>query len=182
MNRIVTIGILIILVFLGPIPAKTAGAGEKHYVSTTGSDKNNGSLSSPWATIKHAVGQSKPGDTIFVRGGTYGEGEVWLRTEYRHGGAPGNLLTIKAYQNEVPVFVNGDRPFIVECNYLRIEGLHFKNGKSIGVRGDTVQIVDNTFTGSGYAWDAIGTSGNNILLEARSLLLYPPRHQCDHQK
>lgn len=165
MNRIVTIGIVIILVFLGLVAAKTAGASETHYVSTTGSDRNNGSLSSPWATIQHAVQQSKPGDTIFVRGGTYREGEVWLRTEYRHGGAPGNLLTIKAYQNEVPVFVSGDRPFIVECNYLRIEGLHFKNGKSIGVRGDTVQIVDNTFTGSGYTWAAVGAGGNNILLE-----------------
>jgi len=165
MNRIVTIGIVIIFVFLGLVAAKTAAAGETHYVSTTGSDRNNGSLSSPWATIQHAVGQSKPGDTVFVRGGTYREGEVWLRAEYRHCGTPGNLLTIKAYQNEVPVFVNSDRPFIVECSYLRIEGLHFKNGKPLGVRGDTVQIVDNTFTGSGYSWDAVGVSGNNILLE-----------------
>jgi parallel beta-helix repeat protein len=165
MNRTVTIGVVILLVFLGLVPAKTAGAGETHYVSTTGLDGNSGSLSSPWATIQHAVERSRPGDTIFVRGGTYREGEIWLRAEYRHGGAPGNLLTIKAYPNEVPVFVSGDRPFIVECNYLRIEGLHFQNGKAIGVRGDTVQIVDNTFTGLGYAWAAIHAGGNNILLE-----------------
>jgi parallel beta-helix repeat protein len=80
------------------------------------------------------------------------------------------LLTIKAYQNEVPVFVSGDRPFIVECNYLRIEGLHFKNGKAIGVRGDNVQIVDNTFSGSGYGWAAVHAGGTNILLEG---------NQCD---
>ncbi|HUL38171.1 MAG TPA: right-handed parallel beta-helix repeat-containing protein [Thermodesulfobacteriota bacterium] len=165
MNRTVAIGLLSLLVLSGLVPAKAAGAGETRYVSTIGSDRNNGSVSSPWATLQHAVGQSRPGDTILVRGGTYREGEVWLRSEYRHCGTPGNLLTIKAYENEVPAFVNSDRPFIVECNYLRVEGLHFKNGKSIGVRGNTVQIVDNTFTGSGYGWDAIDASGNDILLE-----------------
>jgi len=161
----VKIGIVGIFVFLGLVSGRAAGAGGTHYVSTTGWDGNSGSLSSPWATLQHAVQQSKPGDTIFVRGGTYKEGEIWLRAEYRHCGTPGNLLTIKAYQNEVPVFVNSERPFIVECSYLRIEGLHFENGKSIGVRGESVQIVNNTFTGSGYGWDAIGTSGNDILLE-----------------
>lgn len=165
MNSIVTISMVGILVFFGLVPAKTATAGETRYVSTTGSDSNSGSLNSPWATIQHAVEKSKPGDTIFVRGGTYEEGEVWLRADYHHCGTPGNLLTIKAYQNEVPVFVNSARPFIVECNYLRVEGLHLKNGKSIGVGGNTVQIVNNSFSGSGYAWDAIGASGSNILLE-----------------
>ncbi|HUL22617.1 MAG TPA: right-handed parallel beta-helix repeat-containing protein [Thermodesulfobacteriota bacterium] len=168
MNRIVRTGVLIILISLGLVPLKTAGAGETHYVSTAGSDRNNGSLSTPWATIQHAATQSRPGDTILVRGGTYGEGEVWLRAEYRQGGAPGNLLTIKAYPNEVPVFVSGDRPVILECNYLRIEGLHFRNGKAIGVRGDTVQIVNNTFTGPGYAWAAVHAGGNNVLLEGNT--------------
>jgi parallel beta-helix repeat protein len=165
MNRIVTIGTVITLVFLGLVPAKTAGAGETHYVSTTGSDRNNGSLSSSWATIQHAVEQSKPGDTIFVRGGTYQEGEVWLRAKFGHGGAPGKLLNIKAYLNEIPVFVNSRRPFIIECDYIRIEGLHFRNGKSIGAEGNTVQIVNNTFTGSEYGWAAVEAHGTNILLE-----------------
>jgi parallel beta-helix repeat protein len=165
MNGIVRIGMVSVLVFLGLVLAKTARAGETHYVSTTGSDRNSGTLSSPWATIQHAVEQSRPGHTIFVRGGIYQEGEVWLRASYQHCGTPGNLLTIKAYQNEVPVFVNSKRPFIIGCNYLRVEGLHFENGKSIGVEGNTVQLVNNTFTGSGYAWAAIDTSGTNILLE-----------------
>ncbi len=168
MNRIVTVGVVIIFIFLGLVPEKTAEAGDTHYVSTTGSDRNNGSLSSSWATIQHAVGQSKPGDTILVRGGTYQEGEVWLRAEYGHGGAQGKLLTIKAYPNEIPVFVNSGRPFIIQCDYIRIEGLHFKNGKSIGAGGakrTTIQLVNNSFTGSGYAWATIDVSGNNILLE-----------------
>jgi hypothetical protein len=139
-----------------------------HYVSASGSDSGSGSQSSPWATVQRAVEKSRPGETILVRGGTYQESEVWLRADHRHCGEPGKLLTIKAYQNETPLFVNSGRPFIVECDYIRIEGLHFTNGKSIGIRGinrDTVQLVNNVFSGSGYAWDAIGGNGHNILLE-----------------
>ena len=45
-----------------------------HYVSTSGSDAvNDGSSSSPWATISWAVAHSFPGDTIKVLGGIYTE-------------------------------------------------------------------------------------------------------------
>jgi hypothetical protein len=80
-------------------------------------------------------------------------------------------LTIQAYPGETPVFVNGDRPFIAECDYLRVEGLHFQNGKSISIRGldrTTIQVVNNTFTGSGYGWSTISTHGDNILLEGNT--------------
>lgn len=163
-----------VLSFLAPIASSSAG--DVYYVATNGSDSSNGSKGSPWATVQHAAEKSRPGDTILVRGGTYQEGEVWLRADHGHCGAPGKLLTIKAYQNEAPVFVNSKRPFIIDCDYIRIEGLHFKNGKSIGAGGinrTTIQLVSNSFTGGGYAWDAIGVTGNNILLEGNI---------CDIQK
>ena len=78
------------------------------------------------------------------------------------------MLTIKSYPGEKPIFVNAERPFIIKCDYIRIEGLNFRNGKSLSVGGLTrtdIQAVGNSFVGSGYGWDAIGTGGNNILLE-----------------
>jgi hypothetical protein len=42
-----------------------------YYVSTTGSDSNSGSQSSPWATIAHAVSTVSCGDTVLVQNGTY---------------------------------------------------------------------------------------------------------------
>ena len=44
-----------------------------YYVSPTGSDSNPGILSQPFATINHGVKVLKPGDTLYIRGGTYAE-------------------------------------------------------------------------------------------------------------
>ncbi len=41
------------------------------YVSTTGNDGNPGSISAPLATLKKAHELAAPGDTIYMRGGTY---------------------------------------------------------------------------------------------------------------
>lgn len=43
------------------------------YVSTAGSDSNPGSYSSPFLTIQHAASVAVPGQTVFIRGGTYRE-------------------------------------------------------------------------------------------------------------
>lgn len=156
-------------VFCGDISTESSwGNGNNYYVAPNGSDGNNGSLNRPWATVNHGGGKAKPGDTVFIRGGIYNEGEIWLRADYGHGGTQGKLLTIKAYPGEKPTFVNGNRPFIIECDYIRVEGLHFTNGKGISVRGlnrNTIQIKNNSFTGSGYAWGAVDCQGNNILIE-----------------
>ena len=76
----------------------------EYYVSVQGSDNNSGAQSSPWRTINYAASQANPGDTVYVRGGTYYE-EV--RT-YRSGTA-NNRITFKAYPNETPI-VDGTAP------------------------------------------------------------------------
>ena len=43
-----------------------------YYVSTTGSDGNSGTQTSPLATIQRGVNLAKPGDTVLVENGTYG--------------------------------------------------------------------------------------------------------------
>jgi hypothetical protein len=42
-----------------------------YFVAPDGSDNNDGSIESPFATIGKAVGEAVAGDTIFLRGGTY---------------------------------------------------------------------------------------------------------------
>src|SRR5689334_9873609 len=52
----------------------TATQAATYYVSTTGSDNNNGtSLSTPWRTINKAAQTMVAGDTVYIRGGTYRE-------------------------------------------------------------------------------------------------------------
>jgi hypothetical protein len=160
--------LLILGVMLSPTVRAVAQA-KTYYVAPTGSDSNPGTLSQPWATLQHAGETAEPGDTVLVRGGAYTEGEIWLRSDYGHcGSAAGGLVTIRAYPGETPLFGNAARSLYISCDYLRIEGLHFSNGKSIAIWGlgrTTIQLVNNHFTGAGYAYDAISTEGNNILIE-----------------
>jgi parallel beta-helix repeat protein len=153
------------------IPDKTpvlSGTGKTFYVDTQGSDSNPGTQKKPWRTIEYAGQTAKPADTILIRGGEYQEEQIWLRSDYGHCGNKNGLLTIRNYPSELVMLTNGNRPFIVECDYLRVQGLHFRNGKSLGSRGvnrNNLQFVNNTFKGSGYAYDAISTEGSNILIE-----------------
>ena len=79
---------------------REAGAEEVlsgYYVATDGDDRNLGtSLGQPLASIQAAVDKMKPGDTCYIRGGTYRE-EIDLKGK---AGAPGQPITLTRYQNE----------------------------------------------------------------------------------
>ncbi|HVM47137.1 MAG TPA: LamG-like jellyroll fold domain-containing protein [Candidatus Acidoferrum sp.] len=81
----------------GPLAAAT------YYVATNGLDSNNGSLSTPWATISHAAITMGAGDTAFIRGGTYRE-TVYI---YKSGSS-GKPIAFQAYPGEVPVISGAD--------------------------------------------------------------------------
>lgn len=146
--------------------------GKVRYIATTGSDANPCSEASPCATILHAVSPSVtgPGDTVLVRGGTYIEGEMWIRNVNGDGGTPGQQKTVKNYPNENPVFSNGTRGTIIEANYMTFSGLRFTNGKGIGVAetGDTGRIIGDRFINlradGAVAWSFIDTHGDDHTL------------------
>ena len=64
--------------------------------SSSGSNSNNGSISSPWGTIAYAVNQLSAGDILYVREGTYRETIIIDKD-----GSSGNEITIEAYQSEI---------------------------------------------------------------------------------
>ncbi|MCG3121016.1 MAG: hypothetical protein ALAOOOJD_03950 [bacterium] len=151
--------------FLPPVLAS------HYYVASTGNNSNAGSINSPWATISFAVSKTRHGDTIFVRGGHYTEGEIWIRDG--HGNATGKFLVISAYPGETPVFTNGNRGLIIDIPFVRVEGLTFMNGKSLYSLKEITnhEYIHNTFTGSGYGWDAISVAGKDILVEGNVINL-----------
>jgi hypothetical protein len=128
--------------------------GEVYAVSPRGDDTAACSLAAPCATLQHVVGDvMAPGDVVLVRGGTYDEGEVWLRNVNDDGGTAAAPKAVLAYPREVPVFDNAARPFIVEADHITVAGLTFLNGKSLGVP-DTgppgvvgARLIDNVFRG-----------------------------------
>jgi hypothetical protein len=64
---------LVFVLFLTLAISAVAQSGATFYVSTTGSDTNNGSFGSPWRTIRHAADSIAAGATVDIRGGTYNE-------------------------------------------------------------------------------------------------------------
>ncbi|NOU71373.1 hypothetical protein GC098_08050 [Paenibacillus sp. LMG 31458] len=76
----------------------------QYYVSTTGSDSNPGTISSPFKTIQKASNLMVAGDTVILRGGTYNE-TITPQTD----GTSGNPITYKAYPGET-VTISGSAP------------------------------------------------------------------------
>lgn len=71
-----------------------------------GDDKNPGSVAKPWQTLRHALRQLKPGDTLYLRGGTYYERPVLSRS-----GTAEAPITIAAHPGELVVIDGGLREF-----------------------------------------------------------------------
>jgi parallel beta helix pectate lyase-like protein len=102
------------LTWATPTPAATGS----FYVSTTGSNANPGTIGRPWRTLQKALNSLKPGQTAYVRGGTYPR---WSNFE-RNGRADARV-TIRNYPGEHPLITGRLR---IRGSYLTVRGLHFR--------------------------------------------------------
>ena len=82
------------------------GSGNQFYVATTGRSNGDGSLSRPWDIVTALAQPSavRPGDTIWVRGGTYGTGQVVFQS--RLLGTPDKPIIVRQYPGERSI-ING---------------------------------------------------------------------------
>ena len=107
------------------------------FVSTTGNNSiGDGSISNPYSTIKYAGDQAMPGDTVFVRAGTYqnsdfGDNDIWTGEPVARlsniNGTAGNYITFIAYQNEqIVIEFDGIYGFLIQnSSYIKIQGFIF---------------------------------------------------------
>ncbi len=132
-------------------------------VAPRGSDAAPCTLARPCRTLQHVVdARARAGDRVLVRGGTYAEGEIWLR----RGGPP---LSITRYPGEDPVFANAARPLILERDGVAVAGLRFLGGKAAsipdtglpGVRD--VRVVDMAFSGT-IGFGAVDVHGDRHVI------------------
>src|SRR5208337_3068973 len=80
-----------------------------YYVSLTGNNSNPGTFNAPWRSVYNATNISygsgnivQPGDTIYIRGGTYyGDG-----ISVGKSGVSGNPITIMSYPGETATISN----------------------------------------------------------------------------
>ncbi|MFI5835790.1 carbohydrate binding domain-containing protein [Micromonospora sp. NPDC051300] len=144
----------------GPALAATA-----YYVATNGSNDNPGSFSQPFATINKCYEFVQPGDTCYVRGGTYyALGETYLT----RSGTPGNYITIKNYGGETPVLDGSGRDGVAfyyghgSGSWTIIEGFvirnYWRSGINIGCCGPDAEAVSNVIVRNNVI-DRMGQNG-----------------------
>ncbi len=75
------------------------------YVAAGGADTNPGSKTKPFATIQQAANVAKPGDVVYVRGGTYRETVKPLQS-----GTSGAPITFKPLNPKQKVVIDGTDP------------------------------------------------------------------------
>lgn len=105
------------------------GWGAEYYVSTNGSDDNSGTFQRPWRTIGKANAVLKPGDTVYIREGTYRE---TIRPS--NSGTDGNYIEYSQYQNDT-VLITGTYygANLTSRNYVRLNGIGIKDTGSYGI-------------------------------------------------
>ncbi len=138
------------------------GFAADYYVSPKGNDANAGSLASPWKTVQKAADTLQPGDTVFVRRGTYRE-----LVTIRVSGTAGAPITFAAFAGERPIIdatripvPEDDRAliYIEDRSHLVIRGFDLRNFSTakpqlqpcgIFIRGAAhhIELRDNRISG-----------------------------------
>lgn len=109
LSRILT-AILLSTAFLstaaGACTPPAANPAGKYYVATNGNDDNPGTLQQPFASIAKAQEAASPGDTVYIRGGTYQNFTIANTDSNYHyvNEITKSNITYEAYPNEKPVF------------------------------------------------------------------------------
>lgn len=113
----------------------TPSLATEYYVDANGGNDTYSGLASNegFATLKHAMLQLQAGDTLYVRSGEYHDG-IHLRStdpytgiKKYNSGTSTQPITVKAYQNEIPVIGTGASFHIEDLSWWVFEGLTFQS-------------------------------------------------------
>lgn len=108
---------------------------------SSASDSNPGSESLPWLTIQHAAESVAPGDTVYVKSGTYDE-----RVVIEQNGTSAAKITFQAMPRRSVLVAHG---FNISAAFIRVEGFEITHDAGgwlnggIWLGGNGVEVVDN---------------------------------------
>lgn len=149
-----------------------SAAAAVYYVAVNGSDNNPGTIVKPFATIQKAQEAVHPGDTVYIRGGTYHMTEDLIARKEKifadvtyldKSGAPGKTIKYWAYPNERPVFNYTDvKPANYRVIAFQVMGswIHIRGLETVGV-----QVTIKTHTQS----ECYENHGDNNIFEQLSM-------------
>ncbi|AWI07866.1 hypothetical protein CKA38_00080 [Ereboglobus luteus] len=142
------------------------------FVAPDGDDNATGTLARPFATIQRAQEAVSPGETVYIRGGTYAmqdsqiaaySGVFAYVTDLTKSGSSGSPITYAAYQDEKPVFdMSAVNPAGYRIHVFSLKGswIHIRGLEVIGV-----QVNITTHTQS----ICFEVTGNDNILERLSM-------------
>jgi hypothetical protein len=168
------------LLLLGLSSLVTATQAATYYVSPTGSNSNPGTISAPFATLQKAHDIANPGDTIYMRGGTYMLNNSAVQIS--RSGSSGNPITVINYPGETPVLdgINITTSYrsaiqLTGASWWHFQGLEIKNAAAMGIYltgASNNNIIEQCVThhnvriqlsGAGIQIDSGGASNDLIL-------------------
>jgi hypothetical protein len=167
-DRLVRSALLMLSSLLAAAPALAA----EYYVAPDGKDANNGTLAQPFESVQRAQKAAAPGDTVFIRGGTYAVREDQIaRTQgiYAYvfdldkSGTEKSPIRYFAYKDERPVF---DFSKVKPAN-LRVIAFYVA-GSWLHLRGFEVVGVQVTITGHTQS-ECFQNQGSNNVYERLSM-------------
>jgi len=119
-------------------PRMPPSTGRAFFVSAaSGNDANPGTLTAPWKTLQKAFNTLQPGETAYLRGGTYGA--FCTTNTFSRAGTLASPITVAGYPYERAV-IHGQ---------IRLDGSYFRlshivaEGPTCGTWGATTQQGDN---------------------------------------
>ena len=127
---------------------KEAIAISSYYVAANGSDSNSGTQQYPFATIAYAVKLAQPGDTIYIRGGTYyPTKEIWIGNQ----GTASAPIVFQSYSGETAIIDGSKLPtnkaaIAIGGEYIQIKNLEIINTPSTGLTvwgGNHIKLLNN---------------------------------------
>ena len=159
--------LLCCLLFL--ICASSASAQEVAtlFVAPDGSDTNPGTMELPLATMQKAQELASPGDTVYIRGGTYQVAEDQISrvvqnlfasiTYLDKSGTVDNTIKYWAYPGERPIFDYS----LVKPENRRVVGI-FVVGSHIHIKGLEMTGIQTTITGHTESYCIYSRGSDNI--------------------
>jgi len=157
MSIILTAFILVVSV-LSPYALETSS---QDSLLTTIVDPNG---SGDYRTIKEAVSNARPGQTILVKNGTYNR-----KLDFRTSGTPVNPITVKPYQGHKPVLDFSNSPdeyprVEINADYIIFEGFEIRNGwDGVKIYGFKNILRNNNIHSNNLSGITIVNAGYNLI-------------------
>jgi hypothetical protein len=121
-----------------------------YYVATTGNNANPGTIGQPFLTLQKAHDIANPGDTIYMRGGTY---LMPTQTSITRSGSSGSRISVFNYPSEVPILDGSSNPNTGGHSIIRVNtSVSWWHFKGLEVKSSP-----------GYGFYLVGNASNIII-------------------